>query len=344
MFEQIYNILVQFLGESKQGAYSKDIAQYQFNCPSCKEENGGVPDNKYNLEVLLSDAFGLKFNCWKCGEANKMKGPLWALIKRYGGPELYSQYKEKIQDIVNSKLYQLNEDDSGFTETIKIESGLTLPQTFKNIDLKECKNEILLKYLSKRRIDQKTIDKYNIGYTNNSSNEKYQLRNRLIIPSYDCFGELNYFIGRDYLGRDSKYKYMNANVDKKEIVFQESLIDYDSPIYLCEGVFDAIRFPMNGISMLGKVLTRDCALYQTLFNRANSTVTIVLDGDTNIIETKKIYMLLNFGRLYNKVRYIDMANDCKYKDMSELYENEGKKGVTQLLAKQKKFEEIDLIF
>ena len=39
-----------------------------------------------------------------------------------------------------------------------------------------------------------------------------------------------------------------------------------------------------------------------------------------------------------------MAEDCKYKDMSELYEHEGKKGVIELLKKQKQYSEIDLIF
>lgn len=333
-----------FLGESKQGYYDREVYQYQFNCPSCRDDNGGIPDNKYNLEVLLSETQGLKFKCWKCSETNSMKGPLWLLVKRYGGLELYAQYKECVQDILNSKLYQLDGVNSGITESIKVDVELKLPKTVKNIDLKTCKYQPLINYLNKRKIDQKTIDKYNIGYTINNRDEKFQWRNRLIIPSYDCFGDLNYYIGRDYLDRDSKYKYMNSKVDKTDVVFQDSLVDYDSPIYLCEGVFDAMRFPFNGISMLGKTLSKDSLLYQTLYKKANSTITIVLDGDTNILETKKIYILLDFGRLHNKIRYIDMANDCKYKDVSELFENEGEKGIIQLLSKQKKFEEIDLIF
>ena len=185
------------------------------------------------------------------------------------------------------------------------------------------------------------IDRFNLGYTE-WDGEDFAFRNRLIIPSYDQFGELNYFIGRDYTGR-GKLKYRNCDADKKQFIFQESLIDWDSPIYLCEGAFDAMRFPSNGISMLGKVLTKDTALFQTLYQKANSTITIVLDGDTLEEETKKIYKLLNFGRLAGKIRYINMAEDCKYKDMSELYENEGKKGVIKLLRKQKQYNDFDLI-
>lgn len=49
MFDRIYNILTSFLGESKQGFFDIGTAQYQFNCPDCAEENGGLPDNKYKF-------------------------------------------------------------------------------------------------------------------------------------------------------------------------------------------------------------------------------------------------------------------------------------------------------
>lgn len=46
--QRIYDILTTLLGESKQGSFDKDVTQYQFNCPYCAEEKGGV-DGKYNL-------------------------------------------------------------------------------------------------------------------------------------------------------------------------------------------------------------------------------------------------------------------------------------------------------
>jgi DNA primase len=170
------------------------------------------------------------------------------------------------------------------------------------------------------------------------------MRNRLIIPSYDSFGDLNYYLGRDYTGKN-KIKYKNCDVDKKSIIFQESLINWDNTIYLCEGVFDAMRFPNNGVSMLGKVLTKDFYLFKEITSKANADVVIVLDGDTNEIETKKIFNLLNFGRLNGHVRYIDLYNGIsKYKDMSEIYEKEGKMGIINVLREVKKYNEIDLLF
>ena len=46
--QRIYNILVSIMGESKQGSYDRGTTQYQFNCPYCADEKGGI-DNKYNL-------------------------------------------------------------------------------------------------------------------------------------------------------------------------------------------------------------------------------------------------------------------------------------------------------
>ena len=59
--------------------------------------------------------------------------------------------------------------------------------------------------------------------------------NRIIIPSYDSDGKLNYFVGRDI--DNSKLKYKNPPVSKDVIGF-ELFINWDLPIVLCEGVFD----------------------------------------------------------------------------------------------------------
>lgn len=340
MFEEIYKILVEFLGQSKQGAYDRETFQYQFPCPRCIEEHGDREAEKFNLEVNLKSGV---FQCWKCSSRDdEMHGKLGKLIKLYGTPDLYKRYKEEVRAIRETHLYELGEF-SGITESLTAEMYVRLPKTFRKINIKECKDKRLLDYLSKRKIEQNLIDRFNIGYTT-WDEEDYSMRNRIIIPSYDEFGDLNYYIGRDYTGK-SKLKYKNCDTDKKQIIFQESLINWDSTIYLCEGSFDAMRFPSNGISMLGKSLTNDTLLFKKLTTKANADVVIVLDGDTQEIETKRIYKLLNFGRLRGKVKYLDLWNGIsQYKDMSEIYENEGKDGIKRILKQVKQYEEIDLIY
>lgn len=348
MFEKIYQILTVFLGSSKQDGYTKECENYQFNCPCCKEYNGNIEDNKYNLEVLLSPTKGLKFHCWKCSETDGMKGNLSYLIKRYGGRSLYFAYKEELSAIKAANLYSIPNFDEIFGE--EEVALLKLPSTFTKIKLNDCADRRVVEYLKKRKINQEIIDRYNIGYTTWDEKE-YSLRNRLIIPSFNAYGELNYWVGRDFMpdkknaengavSSVKKTKYKNCTNDKK-IVFQESLIDWDSTIILVEGAIDCLYFTGNAISMLGKKLTKDMVLYEKLINRANGPIYIALDSDTDINETKRIYMLLDNGRLKGKIHYIRME---EYKDFGDAYEKGGKPNIIKLLKSAKQFDELDLIF
>ena len=341
MFDEIYDILVQFLGQSKQGTYDKDCYQYQFGCPRCIEEHGQDEAAKFHLDINLK--MGV-YKCWKCASTDgEMQGKLGTLIKTYGGADLYKRYKEVVRTIKEAHLYELDEY-SGITNSIEVNTYVRLPKTFRRIDIKTCKNQRLLDYLEKRKITQDLIDKYSIGYTTRQEDD-FRWKQRIIIPSYDEFGDLNYYLGREYSDYVNVLRYMNCDADKKEIIFQESLINWDATIYLCEGVFDAMRFPSNGVCMLGKILTPDMVLYQKIMEKANADVVIVLDGDTKEMETKRLYNLLNVGRLYGKVKYIDLWNGITpYKDMSEVFEHEGKSGIINVLRQTKQYSEIDLLF
>jgi hypothetical protein len=334
VYDRIYQILVEFLGESKQGSYDKNRTQYQFCCPCCKEENGGVPDGKFNLEVQLSKN-GFVYKCWRCCETDGTHGKLSKLIKKYGSARLYGEYKQELENLVKSKLYDINAYSGQTAESVDI--TVQLPETYKMINLKELKDYRIIEYLKKRKIDQNIINRFKIGYTTWDEPDRY-MRNRIVVPSYDEFGDLNYWSARDFTGK-AKSKYKNCSNEKNDIIFQEYLIDWDSDIILCEGTFDSIYLP-NCISLLGKSLTNKCKLYHSLKERANGRVIICLDADTDISETKKIYNLLNNGRLKDKVFYIRLDY---YKDFGEIYENLGKIGMINVISKIRQFDDIDLI-
>lgn len=355
MLDRIYNILTSFLGESKQGYFDSSVYQYQFNCPECTEENGGVPDNKYNLEINL--ALG-KVHCWKC----EFKGNISILVKRWGGKLLLEEYYKAVKELKESKYLDINLFNDDGTSNGYVNDYLQLPSTFTKIDLKSCRNKKLVAYLNKRKIDQSLIDYYNIGYTT-WDEEKPSMRSRIIIPSYDSAGELNYWVGRDFLPPKkmeeitvtddgsgntttkiatpnfTRMKYMNCKVDKKNIILHEDKIQWDATIYLCEGALDCIYYP-NSIALMGKALSKEYEIYQKLYEKANGNIVICLDADTDINETKRIYNLLNRGRLRGKIRYIRME---KYKDFGEVYEAEGKKGMIGLMKTAKSFNEIELL-
>ena len=330
---RIYNILKEILGESKQGGYDRGVTQYQFNCPSCAEEKGGS-DEKFNFEVSLSLG---RVHCWACN----FSGPISRVVKEYGGTEALKDYYAAVKDIKESKYYNIGLFKD-IAENAYLNDYIKLPDTFTKIDLSKCRKKKLVEYLQKRRITQDIIDQHNIGYTT-WDEEKWQMRDRIIIPSYDSAGDLNYWVGRDFSGNEKKMKYWNSKNDKNEIVFQESLIQWDANIVLVEGVFDALAYP-NAISLLGKTLTYGCKLHTTLKERANANIIVCLDGDTEIEETKRIYNILNTGRLFGKIWYIGLKNDSQYKDFGEIYEAEGRAGIIDILRKRKQFSQIDLTY
>ena len=84
------------------------------------------------------------------------------------------------------------------------------------------------KYLKSRGVSEDDMIKYSIGYC-----EDGLYSNRIIIPSYDDEGKLNFFIGRDIF--DSKLKYRNSPTPKDIIGF-ELFVNWEEPILLVEGI------------------------------------------------------------------------------------------------------------
>ena len=76
------------------------------------------------------------------------------------------------------------------------------------------------------------IQLWKIGYC-----PKGKYGGRIIIPSFNNNGRINYFISRSYVGHQRKYLNPSAS---KDFIFNELFIDWDEPVVLVEGVFDSI--------------------------------------------------------------------------------------------------------
>ena len=336
-FEKLYNILEFILGESKSG-YSEGQMQYQFPCPHCIEKYGLQEARKMNLEVSFSK--GGVYNCWKCSSEGDdlMHGSIKKLIRLFGNEDLLNEYTSIIHSIRDSELYKLHFAD--FDKTIIEREVLQLPSSFKPFIKNEKNNYGALKYLKNRGIGWDIIEKYNLGYTEREEDNK-KGSFRVIIPSYSALGELNYWVGRDYLPKSEKFttrlKYDNPKVEKKDIIFNEEKIQWDADITLVEGPFDHIVVP-NSIPLLGKSLNRDYKLYWNLISRCNANCNIMLDADA-YQSVKEIYKLLNHDKLYNKIRYIPIEEG---EDPSSLYQKGGYKEIARHLANAQQIKEVYL--
>ena len=339
--EKLYNILTVFLGEAKNG-FDENTYQYQFTCPNCVERDGWMEARKYNLEVNLQKQV---FKCWKCCSIDEhMSGSIIKLIRMHGNEKLLQEYKDVIYEIRNSELYKINFSSGDFNiDTSVIErEELKLPSSYKPFRKEGKNNWGAFKYLKDRGIGWDIIERFKIGYTEREEENK-KGSFRIIIPSYSALGELNYWVGRDYLPKSDKFpsrvKYDNPKVEKKNIIFNEEKLQWDADITLVEGPFDHIVVP-NSVPLLGKALNKEYKLYWDLITKANANVNIWLDNDIKD-NGKEIYSLLNHDRLYGKIRYIytDLG-----KDPSEIYQEYGYKGIIKSLQNAKIIPEYELFF
>lgn len=331
MEEKLIALLTSFLGN-----YGKHCGEwYSFNCPCCAEISGVESDNKHNLEINI-EPDKLIFHCWKCGDTNNMKGRLSNLIQKYGGKVVYNEYKEIINEFKSTQLFTLNYAQDINNDINNIEQ-IKLPPSFKPITKNDIKAKKAYEYLINRGIDWKLIDKYNIGYIGNDYNIDFSMKNRIVIPSYNEYCDLNYWVGRDYTGQ-SKLRYKNPKLEKKSFVFNEKYINWYEDVTLVEGVFDHIVVP-NSIPLLGKNLDNTFIHYKKLLENTKSNINIFLDDDA-LVNAKKIYKLLNNTNLKDKIKLIECPNGY---DASQIYQEFGSKGIINILRSAKHLNEYDLI-
>lgn len=299
----VVDILQTAFGSPKK--HNKDRGQISFDCPACGDDKG-MPegDGKGNLEVNYNKGI---YHCWACGDHNNMRGVIPKLLKRYGTPKQLKDYL-----ILKPEFVQ---QESG-NETIVV----GLPEGF--IPLSNKGNDqgyqMAMSYLKKRNIGEDIIKYHNIGYATRG-----QYKNRVIIPSYDDAGHINYYVGRSY-DKYTKPKYLNPLAEKENVIFNEQKINWDSTIYLVEGPFDHIVIP-NSIPLLGKILFDK--LLDMIYRKAKGYVVIVLDDDAKV-DAMKLYVKLNFGDLFGRIK---ICTPPKKYDPAKIYERLGNGGIVKLL-------------
>lgn len=149
---------------------------------------------------------------------------------------------------------------------------------------------LVRKYLYERGLTDNDIIKYSIGYCTSG-----EYGGRVIIPSYSSSNSLNYFVARSYDGSYFKYKNPEAS---KDIIFFENLINWNQPIILCEGVFDAMAIKRNAIPILGKNISD--SLYKKILQSSLTDIYIALDDDAQDTAIEIAERFLNAGfKVYN---------------------------------------------
>jgi hypothetical protein len=210
------------------------------------------------------------YHCWVCGTRGKGLSRFF----RYNAPKFYTEASQIFQKTIKEK-------DEIPDEILELPEGFRLLSTLDNgadPDLKACK-----KYIESRLLSESRTWYFKVGAV---SSGRY--RRRIIIPSFDDSGNLNYYTARSI--DDFKMKYMNPKVKRADIIFNEINIDWGEELTLVEGPFDLFRCNQNATCLLGSTLSEKHELFRKIV--INSTpVVLALDNDANK-KTQNIARLL----------------------------------------------------
>jgi DNA primase len=243
-----------------------DVAYY---CPICKHKNA-----KLMVNVKTGN-----YNCFTCHPKTTGKTPV-SLLKKIGSPS---------EAIIEMKGYFIND-----TTSIKAEEEIKLvhlPKEFINlIDTSDTclEKRQAVTYLKKRGVSSIDIVKYNIGYCKTG-----RYRNKVIVPSYNSNGRLNYFIARSF-EKEPKLKIDSPECKKSELIGFEYYINWNTPVILCEGIFDAMAIKRNAIPLFGKTISK--ALMIKLLQSDVQTVYLALDDDAIRESIDHAQKLLDLGK------------------------------------------------
>jgi len=306
----ILNILEKVLGQSAD--IIKDDAA--FWCPVCKNEK-----HKKKLVVNLNpnhERYGW-WRCWICKDENKMGGKnLVSLLYRLKASKDDINNLSKQLD-TGTLLVKKDLSKDLFSDEVEDKTiTVNLPSHFHPLYEYKSSSEYhdALKYIANRGLSFSDIIKYNIGYC-----ESGEYAHRLIIPSYDDIGKLNYFVSRTYY--DSiKLKYKNPKINKDDIIIFDLFVNWKMPILICEGVFDAISAKRNSIPLLGNSLSS--ALNKKIIKENVKEVILALDMDIINTSLKYIEKFISNGI---SVKFINMdkkdPSELGFKKFIELYNN-----------------------
>ena len=296
--------------------------QLQVNCPRCQEREGlSKPDGKFNLEINTAKRM---FRCWKC-EDPKFSGSLGRLVRILGTKVDYELYKS-LAGVFHDYIF---DEDEKIHEIVKLPEEMIF---FSQMDVSDSDHFEAYNYLvNDRMIDREKILKYRLGFCLTG---KYA--RRIIIPSYDSNGEVNYFVARSYdkiLGK--KKPYDNPKSDKDSIIFNEGMINWDSTIYIVEGVFEMLSLPTNAIPLLGKTISKTLLLK---LKELKPHIIVILDLDAERDAINLIYLLKSIYydceerlKLVILPKGLKTENDKEIKDLDELRKNKGNEEVVKSL-------------
>ena len=241
----------------------KDGNNLNIWCPFCKHPS----KNKLKMSIHLEKGF---YHCWLCDKKGNSVPYLVKQLNKSKFEESKKYFKVKIKNGIS-----LFEDEN---ETFEEDIRVDLPKGFRffieNNNLSNPDVRDIFKYAVKRGINKHKISMLRAGYSLNNDFKRY-----LILPSYNKDGDLNYYVSRNIdVDTHNSYKYKNAPIPKKNIIFNEININWKKPLTIVEGPLDLLKTNDNATCLLGSSLTEDMLLFKEIIKN-KTEIYLALDSD-----------------------------------------------------------------
>jgi len=299
----LVSLMDSVLGKGKQTSRGN----HAYHCPFCKH-------HKPKMEVNFTEnkKGHNPWHCWVCNTRGKTIPNLLKKIEAY----------DKIEEA--KKLIP----QGSFVEEVIVKNNLALPKEY--TPFIDNPTSLMARhaytYLKRRGVTQEDMIKYHMGYCENG-----EYKNMIIIPSYDDKGNLNYFTARSF-EKDPYRKYKNPSVSRDIVPF-EMFINWNSPLVLCEGPFDAIAIKRNAIPLLGKNIQTN--LMKKIVSSKVEKIYIALDSDAIKSSLKFCEKFMNEGKEVHLLEMDDKdPSDLGFKRFTELIQKSTPLTLSGLLARK----------
>lgn len=252
------------------GRISSNGINFDVRCPICAPSD----PTKKKLSIRTDDD---RLHCWVCGFRARSLAPL---LRKYGTQSQQAKYRE---------MFGGPDSSSGLvTGEVEEQYRLELPGDFCLLPLASVTDpdvKAAWRYIIGRGLSERDAWYWKMGVSNDP-----KWRRRIIMPSFDAAGKLNYFVARA-IDKDRKPKYDNPPVDHREVIFNEINIDWTKPLVLVEGPFDMTKCPDNTTALLGSDLSEQHQLFNKVLI-SEVPVYLAMDGDMWDTKMPRVYKKL----------------------------------------------------
>ena len=247
----------------------------QFWCPFCKHHDA----KKRKLAVRLADGVT---HCWVCNWSAKSVTRLVSVFNaRHLLAELTAAFGDGGTPIVDDEVIEniaeaeLPSDFSLVCD--EIDHGVSHPDKLNAIE-----------YLKERGVTYSMAKHFRLGVSCSGA-----FRRRVVFPSFDADGELNYVTARA-IDSDTTFKYFNTQRQRSSLVFNEVDVAWNRELVLVEGPFDLTACAgMNAVSMLGSWLDENYLLFNRIVLE-RTPVCLAFDPDASAKQAKVATRLLRY--------------------------------------------------